>query len=54
MQEFIDTLSRELDYNAYALRSLAQLFCSPQTVEAHEFASYTIYGPTPISRHRVD
>ena len=41
MQEFIDTLSRELDYNAYALRSLAQLFRSSQSVEAHEFASYT-------------
>ena len=41
MQEFIDTLSRELDYNAFALRSLAQLFRSSQTVEAHEFASYT-------------
>ena len=41
MQEFIDTLSRELDYNAYALRSLAQLFRSSESVEAHEFASYT-------------
>ena len=41
MQEFIETLSRELDYNAYALRSLAQLFRSSQSVEAHEFASYT-------------
>lgn len=41
MQEFIDTLSRELDYNAYALRSLAQLFRSSEMVEAHEFAGYT-------------
>ncbi|MEC9262317.1 MAG: HAMP domain-containing sensor histidine kinase [Pseudomonadota bacterium] len=41
MQEFIETLSRELDYNAYALRSLVQLFRSSQSVEAHEFASYT-------------
>ncbi|WP_296049052.1 sensor histidine kinase [uncultured Alteromonas sp.] len=41
MQEFIDTLSRELDYNAYALSSLAQLFRSSESVEAHEFASYT-------------
>ena len=41
MQEFIETLNREFDYNAFALRSLAQFFRSSQSVEAHEFDSYT-------------
>ncbi|GGF65333.1 sensor histidine kinase [Alteromonas lipolytica] len=40
IHEFIDTLSREVDYNAFALNSLAQLFRSSTHVEAHEFASY--------------
>lgn len=41
MQEFVDTLGRELNYNDYALQSLAQLFRSSHSVEAHEFASFT-------------
>lgn len=41
MQEFVDTLGRELNYNDFALQSLAQLFRSSHSVEAHEFASFT-------------
>ena len=41
MREFVDTLGRELNYNDYALQSLAQLFRSSHSVEAHEFASFT-------------
>ncbi|MDC8830376.1 ATP-binding protein [Alteromonas gilva] len=40
MNEFIQILSRELEYNAYALRSLAQLFRSSESVEEHEFESF--------------
>ena len=40
MDEFIQILNRELEYNAYALRSMAQLFRSSESVEQHEFESF--------------
>ncbi|NVK54037.1 MAG: HAMP domain-containing histidine kinase [Alteromonadaceae bacterium] len=40
MDEFIQILNRELEYNEYALRSMAQLFRSSESVEKHEFESF--------------
>ena len=47
MQEFIDTLSRELDYNAYALRSLAQSM-------ARELGPQGIHVAHPIIDGAID
>lgn len=40
MREFIDILNKELDYNAYALRSTVQLFHFSEDVDKYEFDSF--------------